>query len=138
MVERLGCRALGRLGQRLDWLGHVGGDARDVVAAQLDLACVHAGADLEAEVSHRRGEMQGTVHRGGRTVEGGEVDHVRRLDELASVRLISCAASWLAPSNSIAVSSLEVLSISVISKTASGPWRAGFEEPTPRTSTCCG
>src|SRR6266446_4491040 len=64
--------------------GHAGadvhGDAAHVVAPQLALAGVQAGADLEAERAHRLADGQRTAHRACGTVEGREEAVARRVN----------------------------------------------------------
>jgi len=64
--------------------GHAGadvhGDAAHVVAPQLALAGVQAGADIEAERAQRPADGQRTAHRACGTVEGREEAVARRVN----------------------------------------------------------
>jgi hypothetical protein len=59
-------------GERRDSCADVDGDSADVVSADLDLAGVDAGADVEVDRVGGRDECLRATHRSCGTVEGGE------------------------------------------------------------------
>src|SRR6266536_6113102 len=58
------------LGERLDALGDVDGDAADVVTAQLDLAGVEPATYMDADGADRVADGTGAAHRPSGAVEG--------------------------------------------------------------------
>ena len=76
---------LARAGERGDPRGDVDRHAAHVVAEQLRLARVHAGADLDAEPAHGARDRGGAPDRARRTVEHGEEPVAHRLDLATAV-----------------------------------------------------
>jgi hypothetical protein len=55
-----------------DALGHVHGNATNVIGLQLDLTSVQATADRDTERSHGLGNRWGAPYRASWSIEGGE------------------------------------------------------------------
>src|SRR5918994_372207 len=68
------------LGERLDTLGDVDGDAADVVTAQLDLAGVEPNPHLDADGADRVADGTGAAHRSSRPIKGRQEAVAGRLD----------------------------------------------------------
>ena len=58
----------------------------DRVGRMLDFARMTTGPHLETEVANRSADLEGTLDRAGRPIEGGEEAVARRIDLVATVR----------------------------------------------------